>query len=420
LQKLVRSLASWQKNLYLTWFVQLLSTLGFNFCLPFLPYFVVELGVVDEGAATMWAAVLTAAPSLLLIIFSPLWGAIADRYGRKPMVSRTLIAGFTAIFLMSRVQTVEQLLILRLIQGAFSGTIAACMAMVSTMVPERHLGSSLGLMQTAVFCGTSFGPLFGGIAADVMGFRNSFFLASLMLLAGILIIIFLVHEDFKPAVKEKGKRKDRWQDLHRLLTSRTLLAMSFILFATQFSLKAMLPITPLVVGKLVTTDMYLSTYSGLVISVTGLTAAVAATCIGKIGDQKGHQHVLLICAIGTGVMFLGHMVVGNIITFLLVRGLVGLVLGGILPAANAIIGASVGQEIRGQAYGVSSSASYFGNFAGPIVAGIFASNLGFQSVFILVAFLFLFSAFLIKVSLPSGAMPAVLIEVVDKPKDANV
>jgi DHA1 family multidrug resistance protein-like MFS transporter len=94
----VGKLQNWQRNLYLTWLVQLLSTLGFNFCLPFLPYFVAELGVVDEGAVTMWAAVLTAAPSLLLIIFSPILGALADRYGRKPMVSITTVAGFLSIF----------------------------------------------------------------------------------------------------------------------------------------------------------------------------------------------------------------------------------------------------------------------------------------------------------------------------------
>lgn len=379
----------WKRNLYLTWFAQLLSILGFNFCVPFLPFFVMELGVTDERSVTVWASMLTAAPSILLIVFSPIWGYVADKYGRKPMVSRSMLAGAVAIFLMSKSTSVEQLLLLRLIQGMFTGTIAASMAMVSGMVPQERLGSSLGLMQTAVFCGTSFGPLLGGLAADALGLRTSFLVASGMLLTGVAIIVFFVQENFVRTAGEAKMRTSVFSNLRFMLNSKVLLAMSFTLFATQFSIKALVPIAPLLVKQLSGNGTALSTLSGLSISLTGMTAAISAAYLGKMGDKKGHGKVLLACAVGTSALFLAHIPADSVLYFLVVRALVGFTLGGILPAANSTIGSLVANEQRGRVYGVSSSASYLGNLLGPTLGGLSASYFGLRSVFVLVSVLFI-------------------------------
>ena len=79
---------SWQKTLYILFAAQLLSIIGFSFVLPFLPFYIRELGVADERLVPIWAGIQTASAGLVMAFFSPLWGWLADRYGRKIMVER--------------------------------------------------------------------------------------------------------------------------------------------------------------------------------------------------------------------------------------------------------------------------------------------------------------------------------------------
>ncbi|MBU2026591.1 MAG: MFS transporter, partial [Proteobacteria bacterium] len=83
----------WQKTLYIMFAAQLLSIIGFAFVLPFLPFYIRELGVTDERLVPVWAGVQAASASLVMAFFSPLWGWLADRYGRKIMVERAMFGG---------------------------------------------------------------------------------------------------------------------------------------------------------------------------------------------------------------------------------------------------------------------------------------------------------------------------------------
>jgi DHA1 family multidrug resistance protein-like MFS transporter len=129
-----------------------------------------------------------AAPALGMVIVSPLWGFLADRVGRKPMIERALFGGSIVVCLMASAVNIYQLLFLRLLQGSLTGTVAACTALISASSPSKKMGFSLGLLQTGVFLGSFLGPLLGGISADIFGFRNSFRItAALLFISGWLI-----------------------------------------------------------------------------------------------------------------------------------------------------------------------------------------------------------------------------------------
>ena len=140
---------------------QLLSIVGFAFVLPFIPFYIRELGITDERLVPIWAGILAAAASLVMTIFSPLWGWLSDRHGRKIMVVRAMFAGGVITMAMGMVSDVYQLLVLRLLTGAATGTISASVSLVSAAVPRDRLGFSLGLMQVAVFLGMTLGPWIG-------------------------------------------------------------------------------------------------------------------------------------------------------------------------------------------------------------------------------------------------------------------
>src|SRR5947209_20215957 len=123
---------SWRTSLYVTCFAQATAMLAFGFVLPFLPLFLKEIGVTPESAVVFWSGALVTSTGVSLAIFSPIWGALADRHGRKVMVLRAMLIGGLIIALMGLVQNVGQFLILRILQGMFTGTIAAATALVAS------------------------------------------------------------------------------------------------------------------------------------------------------------------------------------------------------------------------------------------------------------------------------------------------
>src|SRR5438046_4917401 len=122
--------------------------LAFGFVLPFLPLYLKEIGVTPESAVVFWSGALVTSTGVSLAIFSPIWGALADRYGRKVMVLRALLVGGLIIALMGLVQNVGQFLVLRILQGMFTGTIAAATALVTSIVARERLAASTGPLQS--------------------------------------------------------------------------------------------------------------------------------------------------------------------------------------------------------------------------------------------------------------------------------
>ena len=185
----------WRLTLYTTWTAQLCAMMAFSFVLPFIPFYVRELGV-NGKALYLWSGALVTGCGLMMAAVAPLWGWVADRYGRKSMVQRAMFGAGIFLSAMSRVTNVRQLLALRMLQGGFTGTVSASVALVSTVLPANRLAFGLGLMQAAVSAGASLGPLFGGMMSERWGSRSSFLVTGALLFAGGLLVQFGARERF--------------------------------------------------------------------------------------------------------------------------------------------------------------------------------------------------------------------------------
>jgi MFS transporter, DHA1 family, multidrug resistance protein len=112
---------TWKRNFFFLWLSQLTAIASFSSALPFLPLYVQTLGIADPGEAAVWAGAMTSGGGLTMALMAPVWGILADRYGRKPMVTRSMVVGGAIAATMSLVWDVRQLLALRTLQGGFSG-----------------------------------------------------------------------------------------------------------------------------------------------------------------------------------------------------------------------------------------------------------------------------------------------------------
>ena len=371
----------WKKNLYVVFFAEMIVVTGMTFVIPFLPFYVKELGISDIEQVARWSGWLMGAPALAMIIASPFWGSLADRVGRKPMIERAIFGGAISIFMMALATNVYQLLMIRIIQGVLTGTIAACTALVSAGSPSRKMGFSLGLLQTGFFLGNFLGPLLGGISADILGFRNSFRITATLLFIAGWLIFFLVEENFTPSVTKKQIMPFK-KRVALFFNNGQLFIMFFILFLVQFSVKIISPIFPLFVETIVSNPKVVSTFTGLMFAITGLMSAFSAINVGKLIEKKPSNFLLTISLLGTGLFFSSHAFVTNTTQLILLRVGLGLFYGAIIPIANTIIGLSTPSEHRGKVFGVANSTTYLGSVLGPSSGAFIMITFSLPAVFI--------------------------------------
>jgi DHA1 family multidrug resistance protein-like MFS transporter len=381
----------WQRTLYLTATAQAFSIFGFSFVTPFVPLYIQTMGIHGTAAITFWSAMLSGVVSIPMAISAPIWGVLADRYGRKIMVVRAAASACILVGLMGVASNVYELLVLRMFQGLLTGTVSASQALVASQSPKSRLGFSMGFMQTAVFVGTSLGPLAGGISAGLIGYRPSFGIAAgSLLMCAVLVGLFVT--EHRPLTRTaEAPRLNIVQGMQAVIRIPALLPMAASIFAVQFAISQVLPILPRFIqilqglGKGDTGEAAFTT--GVIFAAAGAAAAISSTTTGWYSDRIGHRKVLTIAALLAACISVPQFFVNSTWQLLILRVLDGLCLGAMMPSASAIMAGLVPAEQRGAAYGVSGAFTSFGFAAGPLTSAAIVAVVGIRAVFLSAAVL---------------------------------
>ncbi len=394
----------WRKNLYVIWVTQFVAMVGINLVVPFLPFFIRTLGVTDHAEVTRWSGLAFAGPFISSFFFTPFWGNLGDKFGRKPMVIRALIGLAASQALVGLSQTVLQLFLFRILQGAISGFIAASLALVSTSAPKNRVGYALGILQSASAGGVVLGPFFGGVLADLIGFREIFFLSAFMCGIGAIAVYYGVHE-VRDATD--GRKKFTVLENYRLMFSHSQLRLVALgLVVGQISVLMIEPIFALFVESFRSDSAYIATLAGSIFSVTGLFSTLSAPWWGKRNDRKGYKQGLLIGLCLTGVAYFGHNLVTGLLQLAILRAMLGFARGGVLPALYSLTNQHAPPERSGGMIAIASSMTVLGNMLGPVIGGYIASHFGLRSVFLVNSTLVFLVALLIWKKLDNPKKPA--------------
>jgi DHA1 family multidrug resistance protein-like MFS transporter len=368
---------SWRKNLYAIFIAEFVVIMGFSFVNPFMPLYVQEVGGLASEDAAFWAGIATSAAGIAMFFSAPLWGIVADRWGRKPMVLRAMFGASVVLALTGLAPNVWVIVGLRFMQGMFSGTVAAASALVASMTPRDRLPFAMGLLMTAVFTGTTVGPLIGGWTADNLGYPAAFFITSGLLATGGIIVTIFVREQFQRP--EQGKAATL-SSLWRLASSRQMLPLLAVLAALHAGPQMISPIISLFIKELDPAGAA-ATASGIAYSMMGVVAAGSAALAGRLGQRVTLKRILVFSCVGTGLLYLPPMWAGTVTQVLIFVALTGLMKGGIMTSSNALVGLSAPPSQQGIAYGVAQSANALGSGLGPLLGGALAPLVGLRSVF---------------------------------------
>lgn len=183
-----------------------LMSASYTMLIPFLPmYLIQELGV-QTSEVNWWSSIIFAVSFLISGIFAPIWGAMSDKGSRKLMALRAASCLAITYFLGSIVQTPWQLFGVRVLQGLAAGLWPAQLAILTSVIPHKKIGFSMGLMQAGLTAGGVLGPLVGGFLAEVFGMRSTFQIAAVALTTITIALAVLIKEP--PRAKPVQKSAD--------------------------------------------------------------------------------------------------------------------------------------------------------------------------------------------------------------------
>lgn len=385
---------NWKKHLYIIWLAETISMIGFHFCLPFLPYYVQELGPADLKQAALWTGLLQTVGPLMLVISSPFWGVLSDRFGRKIMVERAMFSGFVVLVLMSFVRTVQQLLILRILQGFFTGTFTAAIVLAASQIPKEKSGYGLGLMQTSIFIAATIGPFLGGVLSDIWGYRNTFYFSGILVGIAGCLVMFFVQEP------EKNNHQQEEEQHQTDGSKNNLLFLLVVLFLFQCASTFISPVLALFVKKISPEARKIATIAGSILAASGIASVFGAVFAGNLASKKNHRALLSIMLSIAGVITILSFLARTAGQLMFLRILAGLSAGGIIPTINTHINLETKRSHLGRNFGVAGGISSLGAGVGPMIGGAIASIYSLETSFV-------FSGILI---ILTGALCPVLLE----------
>lgn len=370
---------SWRKNLYIIWTAQLIAMIGMSMVIPFLPLYVKDLGVTEITEVKRWSGLVVSGVFITAFIATPVWGWLGDRVGKKKMVLRAVFGLAVSQFLIGLSQDVVQLFIFRMVQGALSGFIAAALALVSANTPKERSGYAIGFLSSSTAAGNLLGPFIGGLLADAFGYRNVFFITSVMCaISGILVYAFV-----KEINTARNKDGDIWDNYKFVYKHGRLKYALLLLIISAAAISMIQPLFALFIEKRLGSTEYIATITGSIFGVVGLFQVISSGIWGKLNDKREIRKNLIWALVGAGAGYALHIAVTGVWELIPIRALLGLCLGGVMPSLFSFINKCIPDQKKGGVMGIASSFTMFGNLIGPITSGFIASVTSIDFMFIL-------------------------------------
>ncbi|KUY54176.1 MFS transporter [Burkholderia sp. RF2-non_BP3] len=381
-----RNARYWRRNLAVCVFGSFTTLVSLSMLLPFLPLYVRQLGVDAQSAVIEWSGVAFGATFLGTAVTAPLWGRLADRFGRKPMLVRAALGMAVVMSLIGIAHNVQEFVALRLVAGLVGGYASASTVMVDTQAPRERAGWALGILSTGALAGNLVGPLVGGLLPGWLGIRGTFFAGGAMIAVAALLTILVVKEDFHADTDALARHARATTEATTRRTDRA--AVAALLVTAMMVLLANMSIEPIItvyIGGLGVDGSHLARVAGVVMACSALGSMLTAARLGALADRIGSWNVIVGCLLLTALAMVPQAFVSHWWQLAALRVLMGMTLAGLLPSIGKLVRQSVDERATGQMLGYLQSAQFGGQVIGPVIGGQIGVALGLHSVFFVTA-----------------------------------
>jgi len=376
---------AWSRNLTILLTAIFIEEMGWSLTAPFLPIYIRELGIPDPKKAALWAGVVMAASTLINSPMTPVWAALADRFGRKLILLRALAALAVSNFATGLVGNVQQILMVRLVSAFFTGLVPLSYAIITSSAPPAKVAQSVASLQTITIAAASLAPLIGGILVDRIGVRPGYFYASALCVCGFLLVLLLFH-DPERTTSAPAARSQRGGLRGTILA---LLPFVVVLFLVQLIDRSFQPLIPVYVDELGGTAAGgVGFWSGLTVSLAGAAMAISANVMARLSRHHSPVKLLLISLAGGALLCAPISQLRSVWQLTIGRTLLSLAVGGaatLIFTVGSLMGLSRGSIGRSA---VLVMGQQMGGSLGPLMGGAVA-QWSLRGVFVLNSVLYL-------------------------------
>jgi MFS transporter, DHA1 family, multidrug resistance protein len=361
---------SHRKNLFAVTAASFIGFMGFTLVMPFLPLYFHQLGVEDVGKVAVWSGMSLGVTPALTALLAPFWGRLADRFGRKIMVERSLVSFVVVMAAMGFVTRAWHVFALRAVQGLFAGYGALTLTMAADSAPRGRMAQAIGTVQTAQRLGPALGPVVGATVAALTGLRRAFLVASAFYLIAVVLVFILYDERRGEHVHTPADESDRTITFRNLLAFENFLLMMTVIFGLQFVDRSFGPILPLYVGELGVTPQRIPLVSGLLFSIAAGAGALGHHYCAALLRRHPPSRLIAGAAAAAAVAAILYVIVHNVKWLFLATPIFGVGIGAGMTAAYTDAASVIPAAARGAGFGLLTTASLVGLAVSPIVSGL--------------------------------------------------
>jgi MFS family permease len=330
--------------------------------------------VDDVGQVAMWSGLSLGVTPALTALLSPAWGRLADRFGRKIMVERSLVSFVFVMAAMAFVTRAWHVFALRTIQGLFAGYGALTLTMAADSAPEGRMGQAIGTVQTAQRLGPALGPVFGGTVAALVGLRRAFLVAASCYLVAVVLVFVMYDERHLRHQHHETVDANRGITFRNLLAFENFLLMMAVIFGFQFVDRSFGPILPLYVGQLGVGPDRIPLVSGILFSIAAGAGALGHHYCAALLRRHSAPWVIagaaFVAAAGAGF----YTLVRDVRPLFLATPLFGVAIGAGMTAAYTAAASVIPGAVRGAGFGLLTTASLVGLAVSPVVCGLLGAT----------------------------------------------
>ncbi len=339
--------------------------------MPFLALYVRQLGVTDTDDVAVWTGAILGVTPGISALCGPLWGRVADRFGNKILVQRSLLSGVVVIALMAYATRVWHLLALRAVQGFLGGYGPLTISMAALSAPREQMARAIGMVQTAQRTGPAIGPVIGGLLASAVGLRNAFLVSAGVYVVAFLMITFLYREPPRAPRDPKGPGRVTFGSI---LTFENFVLLMVVIFGLQLVDRSFGPVLTLHLEALGYTRSDAAVTAGLLFSALAISGALGNQLAAKLLQRLAARVVIagsaLVAAGALGAFSAvepAWMLAAAIAAF-------GAAVGTALTAAFTAAGSVIPRGAHGASFGYLTSASLIGSAISPVLSGLVAAQ----------------------------------------------
>ncbi|MFQ5996942.1 MAG: MFS transporter [Dehalococcoidales bacterium] len=345
------------------------SMLGSGIVVPLLPLYAESL-----GASGFWLGVIFAAFPISRTLFTPVFGRLSDRSGRKPFICIGLF--FYALISLGFIwaNSVYQLVLIRLVHGVTGGMILPiAQAYVGDISPEGEEGRWMGYSNAAFFSGFGFGPLMGGVLTEQLGMDFAF-----ITMGGLNLLAFFIAVFFLPEISRKKLAASPPLSFKEMSQSGTMAGLFSFRLALTFGRASFFTFLPILAAISLGLRPNLV---GVLLAIHILLLSLLGIPSGRIADRFSRR---LLVVLGCLVSFTYLALIPLAQDFWQLLALCAL---GSLGSAIAVPAASALTVEEGRKYGMGSAIAVFtmalsiGMAVGPILGGAIADFTNINSAF---------------------------------------